>query len=87
MAIRHLEQAYAVATNPQVREQVKAKLFVLRGQRMSQKLEESLKAFERMVGDRVPGSPEAFGLVVGPRTTALGVLSSPAAPAAGSPPP
>jgi hypothetical protein len=79
LAIRHLEQAYAVATNPQVREQIKGKLLTLRGQRLSEQLEESLKAFEKMVSDRVPGSPEAFALVVGPRTTARGVLEPPPA--------
>jgi hypothetical protein len=74
LAIRHLEQAYAVATNPQAREQIKGKLWSLRGQRLSEQLEENLHAFEKMVEDRVPGSPEAFALVAGPRTTALGIL-------------
>jgi hypothetical protein len=83
LAIRHLEQAYAVATNAQAREQIKAKLVALRGQQLSEQLEENLRAFEKLVADRVPGSPEAFALVVGPRTTAPGLLapSTPTSPA------
>lgn len=74
LAIRHLEQAYAVAVNPEARDQIKNKLLSLREQRLSAQLEESAKAFEEMVADRIPGSPEAFALVVGPRNTALGIL-------------
>jgi hypothetical protein len=74
LAIRHLEQAYAVATNPEVRKQIKGKLLALHGQRSSEQLEENLRAFESMVRGRFPGSPEAFAIVAGPRTTALGLL-------------
>ncbi|MBN2574031.1 MAG: hypothetical protein JXP73_05645 [Deltaproteobacteria bacterium] len=79
LAIRHLEQAYAVATNPEARAQIKGRLTILRGRRASEQLEENLRAFEKRVGDRVPGSPEAFALVVGPRTTANAVLAAPRA--------
>jgi hypothetical protein len=75
LAIRHLEQAYAVATNPEARRQIKGKLAALRGQQMSEQLEGRLRAFEELVGDRLPGSPEAFALVVGPRLTARAVLA------------
>ena len=74
LAIRHLEQAYAVAANREAREQIRNKLVAMRAQTLSQQLEENLQAFEQMVADRIPGSPEAFALVVGPRTTALGIL-------------
>jgi hypothetical protein len=30
-----------------------------------------------MIGERFPEAPEAFSIVVGPRTTALGILSPP----------
>jgi len=86
MAIRHLEQAYAVATNPEARSQIKGKLLSLHRQRASEHLEENLRAFEKLVGDSLPGSPEAFTLVVGPRTTALGVLAPPA-PSSAAPTP
>ena len=87
LAIRHLEQAYAVATNPQVRAQIKDKLLGLRAQHASEQLEENLRAFERLVSDRVAGSPESFALVVGPRTTALAGLAPPppAVPATATP--
>jgi hypothetical protein len=81
LAIRYLEQAYAVATNPQAREQIKGKLMILRGQRLSEQLEENLRVFEKLVGGRLPGSPEAFAIVAGPRTTALGMLAHPIASA------
>lgn len=77
LAIRHLEQSYAVATNPEARAQIKNKLFALRGQLFSAQLEENLHTFERMIDERFPEAPEAFSLVVGPRTTALGILSPP----------
>ena len=83
LAIRHLEQAYAVSTNPEARAQIKNRLTALRGRRASEELEESLHAFEKLIADRVTGSPEAFAIVVGPRTTALGRLASPAAPPLG----
>jgi hypothetical protein len=80
LAIRHLEQAYAVATNAEARAQIKGKLQNLRRQRLSDELEESFRAFEAMVADRVAGSPEAFALVVGPRTTAPARLAPPPPP-------
>jgi hypothetical protein len=77
LAIRHLEQAYAVATNPEARDQIKNKLLMLRGQRMAEQLEENLRAYDLLVSDRFPGSPEAFAIVVGPRNTALGLVAPP----------
>jgi hypothetical protein len=77
LAIRHLEQAYAVATNAEARAQIKAKMQSLRQQQLSEQLEQGLRDFEAMVADRVPGSPEAFALVLGPRTTARSLLASP----------
>ena len=79
LAIRHLEQAYAVATNPEARDQIRNKLFALRGKQFSEQLEENLRTFTRMIEERFPEAPEAFSLVVGPRTTALGILSPPIA--------
>jgi hypothetical protein len=78
LAIRHLEQSYAVATNPEARAQIKNRLFTLRGKLFSAQLEENFHAFNRMIEERFPEAPEAFSLVVGPRTTALGILSPPA---------
>jgi hypothetical protein len=77
LAIRHLEQAYAVATNPEARTQIRNKLFGLRGKQFSEQLEENLRVYSRMIAERFPEAPEAFSLVVGPRTTALGILTPP----------
>ena len=79
LAIRHLEQAYAVATNPEARTQIRNKLFGLRGKQFSEQLEQNFRAFIRMIEERFPEAPEAFSLVAGPRTTALGILSPPVA--------
>jgi len=84
LAIHQLEQSYAVATNPEARTQIKNKLFGLRGKQFSEHLEENLHAYTRMIADRFPEAPEAFSLVAGPRTTALGILNPP--PAATLPP-
>jgi hypothetical protein len=81
LAIRHLEQAYAVAASKEAREQIKGKLLALRGQRSSQQLEDNLRAYQALVADRPAGSPEAFAIVLGPRTTARGVLADADAPA------
>jgi hypothetical protein len=84
MAIKHLEQAYAVATNQEAREQIRLKLLALRGQRFSQELEENSRAFDQMIASRFPYAPEAFSLITGRRLTAIGVLNP---PAPNSPPP
>ena len=78
LALRHLEQSYAVATNPEARTQIKNKLYALRGKQFSEQIEENLRNYSRMIDERFPEAPEAFSLVVGPRTTALGILSPPA---------
>jgi hypothetical protein len=76
LALRHLEQAYAVATNPDVRTQIHNKLISLHAQRASTQLEEGLHAYRRMVDERFPYAPEAFSLIVGPRVTAHAVLAA-----------
>jgi hypothetical protein len=77
MALRHLEQAYAVATNQEAREQIRLKLQSLRGQRFSEELAENARAFDHMIASRFPYAPEAFSLVAGPRLTAVGILNPP----------
>ena len=77
LALRHLEQSYAVATNPEARAQIKNKIYTLRGKQFSEQLEENLRDYRRMLDERFPEAPEAFSIVVGPRTTALGILAPP----------
>jgi len=79
MAIRQLEQSYAVATNQEARTQIRNKLFAMRGRLFSEQLEENLRVYNRMIQERYPEAPEAFSIVVGPRTTALGILTQNAA--------
>jgi hypothetical protein len=74
LAIRHLERAYAVATNPAARTQIRNKLMALQGRQFSTQLEDHLRAFNAMIAERFPEAPEAFSLVAGPRTTAMGIL-------------
>jgi hypothetical protein len=45
----------------------------------SEQLEENLRVYRRMIDERYPEAPEAFSIVVGPRTTALGILTPAAA--------
>jgi hypothetical protein len=75
LAIRHLEQAYAVAGSEEARQQIANKLKQLRGQSASLRLEEDVRTFSRMLAERFPYAPEAFSIVVGPRTTAKGSLA------------
>ncbi len=74
LAIRHLERAYAVATNPEARTQIRDKLLAMRGKQYSEQLEENLRTFNAMIAERFPEAPEAFSLVAGARVTAMGIL-------------
>jgi hypothetical protein len=67
MAIRHLEQAYAVASSEEAREQIRWKLMALKGEQFSRQLEEEHRRFLQMVKDRYPYAPEAFSVIAGPR--------------------
>ncbi len=78
LAIHHLEQAYAVATNQEARTQIRNKLQALQGQRAAEDLVAREREFQAMVQDRYPGYSEAFSLVMGPKITSNGILSSPA---------
>jgi hypothetical protein len=77
LAIRHLEQAYAVASNTEARAQIRNKLLGLRGQQFSARLEENLRSFNSMLAERFTYAPEAFSIVAGPRTTARGIVAPP----------
>jgi hypothetical protein len=81
LAIRHLEQAFAVATNPEVRTQIRGKLLLLRGQQFSDQVEENRRSFSAMIATRFPYAPEAFSIVAGSRTTAMGIVAPPRLPA------
>jgi hypothetical protein len=67
LAISHLEQAYAVSTNPEARTQIRNKLVSLHAQRASVQLEEGLATYRKMIEERYPYAPEAFSVVAGQR--------------------
>jgi hypothetical protein len=77
LAISHLEQAYAVATNPEAREQIRNKLISLHAQRASAQLEEGFAAYRKMIEERFPYAPEAFSVVVGQRRIPRTLLAAP----------
>ena len=77
LAVRHLEQAYAVATSQEARAQISGKLFQLRGRQAAEDMEEKQREFQTMVNGRYPEFPEAFSIVIGPRITANGILTAP----------
>ena len=73
MAIRHLEQAYAVASSEEARVQIRGKLMQLKGQQITRQLEEERKKFQEKLKDRYPYAPEAFSVIAPrrPRTVDL----------------
>jgi hypothetical protein len=82
MAIRHLEQAYAVAASEEARTQILFKLGQLKGAQFSRQLEEEHQRFEAQVKSRYPYAPEAFS-VIAPRrdgTVDLEPVLTPPAP-------
>lgn len=87
LAIRHLEQAYAVASSAEARAQIRDKLITLHAERASAELEDNLATFRRMIAARFPYAPEAFALVAGERRTAPGAFASPPPPAPPARPP
>jgi hypothetical protein len=93
LAIRHLEQAYAVAATEEARAQIRAKLTQLQGQQISRQLEEERQRFQKRILERYPYAPEAFSVIVPRRSRAIappspagdseGAGRSPPAPAGG----
>lgn len=81
LAIRHLEQAYAVATSEEARAQLQLRLATLRGKQFLEQLEEERRKLRQAVETRYPYAPEAFSLLAGPRRDRSVDLAAP--PAAG----
>lgn len=66
MALRHLEQAYAVASE-EGRRHIRAKMVQLRALQRADQLDEERRRFEEMVQGRYPYAPDAFSVIAGPR--------------------
>jgi hypothetical protein len=77
LAVRHLEQAYAVSTSEEARTQIRRRLIQLRGSQVAEDLAEKQREFQSLVESRYPEFPEAFSLVIGPRITSNSVLTTP----------
>ena len=76
LAVRHLEQAYAVATSEEARTQIRSKLAQLRGIQVAEDLAEKQREFQSMVNGRYPDFSEAFSLVIGPRITSNSIVAA-----------
>jgi hypothetical protein len=76
MAIRHLEQAYAVASSEEARTQIRFKLVQLKGQQAGRQLEQEKKRFDETVQSRYPYAPEAFSVIVPRRPRAISAPGS-----------
>ncbi len=67
MAIKHLEQAYAVTSSEEARQQIRHKLVGLRGKQMASELEDARHRYQEMVEKRYPYAPDGFSIVAGAR--------------------
>ena len=67
LALRHLEQTYAVTSDAATREQIARALRSLRGTAIADDLAREAAALQRLVEERYPYAPEAFSLIAGPR--------------------
>jgi hypothetical protein len=67
LALRHLEQSYAVSNDEATREQIRRKLGSLRGPTIAAALEREAAELQKLVDERYPYAPEAYSLIAGPR--------------------
>jgi len=67
LAIHHLEQAYAVTSNEEMRTEIARELTALRGARAASELRAGATELARAIAERYPYAPEAFSVVAGPR--------------------
>ena len=67
LAIHHLEQAYAVTSNEEMRTEIARQLTALRGGRAASELRAGAAELARAIAERYPYAPEAFSVAAGPR--------------------
>ena len=67
LALRHLQQSYAVTSDPATREQIRNKLEALEGPAIAAELAREAADLSRLVEQRYPYAPEAYSLIAGPR--------------------
>ena len=76
LAVKHLEQAYAVAASEEARAQIRSKLIELRGRQMSEGLEEMRRQYRQLIENGFAQVPEALTLALGPRSTSNALAAS-----------
>ena len=67
LALRYLEQTYAVSNDEATREQIRHKLAALRDQALAADLAREAADLRHLVEERYPYAPEAYSLIAGPR--------------------
>jgi len=67
LAIKHLEETYAVTSNEQTRLEILRKLGTLRAQTAAAELERGASELREAIAKAYPYAPEAFSVVAGPR--------------------
>jgi hypothetical protein len=67
LALRHLEQTYAVTSDEATRAQIRRELEALRGRAVADDLEREASDLRHLIDERYPYAPEAYSLVAGPR--------------------
>lgn len=89
LAIKHLEQTYAVTSNEQTREEIRRQLRTLRASTAADELARGAAELRAVVDGAYPYAPEAFSIITGPRRKAgidlSALVSKAAAPHASAP--
>ncbi len=68
LALRHLERTFEVTSDPETRATIARKLTQLRGRRVADELAEGAAHLEQEIAARYPYAPEAFSVILGPRS-------------------
>jgi hypothetical protein len=82
LAVRHLEQAYAITSNEKAREEIRLKLERLKHKQLLREVEEGRRQFEAQLERSYSYADEAFSVLTGPRRPRWVELPSDGPPAA-----
>jgi hypothetical protein len=67
LALRHLEQTYAVTSDEATRAEIRRKLDGLRGTALAAELAHQAAELQHLIEQRYPYAPESYSLIAGPR--------------------
>jgi hypothetical protein len=76
LAIKHLEQTYAVTSNAETRAEIRRKLTALRASSSAAVWARSADELSQIVSSAYPYAPEAFSVITGPRRRPVVDLSA-----------